>query len=82
MPVPTTGNQAVDAVVRERMTEAIGIVRQVISEALPNIEPQLLDRLSVTIPVLTLRPLTYIIIEGLQAQTSTFGIPPEAAPKE
>lgn len=60
----TTGNPKVDAIVRERFAEAIGITRQMISEALPDIEPAILDKLCVSLPMAVFPSLARVISEG------------------
>lgn len=61
----STGNPVLDQIVRENMTEAIGIVRAILSENFPHFDPARLDAISAAIPQLLLRPIATIVIQGV-----------------
>lgn len=45
-PVPTTGNEKVDKIVRESFTQAIEVLRQVVMDLAPDTDPAVADKIA------------------------------------
>lgn len=65
----STGDKNVDAVVEEEMTEAIGVVKDIIETNFPNADRETVERLAVAIPLTLLPIISALIIKGMMARS-------------